>query len=107
MSYGDAGGATGYLVGEANQGMRYMFTMMNNARLSVGLQGLSIAERAYQDARAYANERRQGRAVGTAPRGVGGPHGDGAQSLIVEHADVRPMLLTMPPLTQPLHCPAY
>ena len=51
MSYGEAGeGAVGYLIGEANQGMRYMFTMMNNARLSVGLEGLALAERAYQDA---------------------------------------------------------
>jgi alkylation response protein AidB-like acyl-CoA dehydrogenase len=86
MSYGDAGGAIGYLVGEANQGMRYMFTMMNTARLSVGLQGLSIAERAYQDALRYAQERRQGRAAG-APAGELSP--------IVEHPDVRRMLLTM------------
>ena len=50
MSNGDAGGAVGYPIGEANQGMRYMFTTMNNARLSVGVQGLAIAERAYQDA---------------------------------------------------------
>ena len=64
MSFGDAGGATGYLIGEANQGMRYMFTMMNTARLSVGIQGLAIAERAYQDALRYAQERRQGRVVG-------------------------------------------
>jgi 3-(methylthio)propanoyl-CoA dehydrogenase len=86
MSFGDAGGAIGYLIGEANQGMRYMFTMMNTARLSVGVQGLSIAERAYQDALRYAQERRQGRAVG-APAGE--------QSPIVEHPDVRRMLLTM------------
>jgi alkylation response protein AidB-like acyl-CoA dehydrogenase len=86
MSYGDAGGAVGYLVGEANQGMRYMFTMMNNARLSVGLQGLAMAERAYQDALRYAQQRRQGRAVG-APAGTSSP--------IVEHPDVRRMLLTM------------
>jgi len=86
MSYGDAGGAVGYLVGEANQGMRYMFTMMNTARLSVGLQGLAITERAYQDALRYAQERKQGRAVG-APKGELSP--------IVEHPDVRRMLLTM------------
>ena len=62
LSFGDAGeGAVGYLIGEENQGMRYMFTMMNNARLSVGLEGLAVAERAYQDAVAYAQERRQGR----------------------------------------------
>jgi len=86
MSYGEDGGAIGYLIGEENQGMRYMFTMMNNARLSVALQGLSIAERAYQDALQYAQERKQGRAPG-APAGE--------QSLIIEHPDVRRMLLTM------------
>jgi 3-(methylthio)propanoyl-CoA dehydrogenase len=86
MSYGDAGGAVGYLIGEANQGMRYMFTMMNTARLSVGLQGLAISERAYQDALRYAQERKQGGAVG-APAGEPSP--------IVEHPDVRRMLLTM------------
>ncbi len=86
MSFGDAGGAVGYLIGEANQGMRYMFTMMNTARLSVGVQGLAIAERAYQDALRYAQERKQGRAVG-APAGESSP--------IVEHPDVRRMLLTM------------
>jgi alkylation response protein AidB-like acyl-CoA dehydrogenase len=87
LSYGEKGdGAVGYLIGEENQGMRYMFTMMNNARLSVGIEGLAIAERAYQDARAYAQERRQGRAVGAPP---------GESSLIVEHPDVRRMLLTM------------
>jgi 3-(methylthio)propanoyl-CoA dehydrogenase len=86
MSYGDAGGAVGYLIGEANQGMRYMFTMMNTARLSVGVQGLSIAERAYQDALLYARERGQGRAIGAAA---------GESTAIVQHPDVRRMLLTM------------
>jgi len=81
MAYEDA---VGYLVGEPNEGMRYMFTMMNTARLSVGLEGLAIGERAYQAAVAYAAERRQGRAPGAT--------GDSA---IVEHADVRRMLLTM------------
>jgi alkylation response protein AidB-like acyl-CoA dehydrogenase len=83
LEYDDA---VGELIGEANEGMRYMFTMMNNARLSVGLQGLALAERAYQKASAFAHERRQGRAPG-APAGE--------HSLIVEHADVRRMLLTM------------
>src|SRR3954470_8756259 len=78
--------ATGYLIGEANAGMRYMFTMMNNARLSVGLSGLAVSEVAYQQALAYAQERRQGRAVG-APAGTSSP--------IIDHADVRRMLLTM------------
>ncbi len=87
MSFGDGGeGAVGYLVGEANQGMRYMFTMMNNARLSVGLEGLAVAERAYQGAVEYARERRQGRAPGASA---------GEQSPIVDHPDVRRMLLTM------------
>ena len=86
MSYGDAGGAIGYLIGEANQGMRYMFTMMNTARLSVGIQGLSVAERAYQDALRYAQERRQVRVVGVSAA---------EPSPIVEHPDVRRMLLTM------------
>ncbi len=84
MAYGEQGGAIGWLVGEENEGMRNMFTMMNNARLSVGLQGLAIAERAYQDAVAYALERRQGRAIG-APAGE--------QSPIVEHPDVRRLLM--------------
>jgi alkylation response protein AidB-like acyl-CoA dehydrogenase len=87
LSFGDDGeGAVGYLIGEENQGMRYMFTMMNTARLAVGLQGLSLAERATQQAVEFAHERRQGTAVG-APKGE--------QSLIVEHPDVRRMLLTM------------
>ncbi|WP_334144893.1 acyl-CoA dehydrogenase [Rhabdothermincola sp.] len=86
MSYGDHGGAVGYLVGEENQGMRYMFTMMNNARLSVGLEGLAIGERAWQDALEYAQQRRQGRAPGAPP---------GETSPIIEHPDVRRMLLTM------------
>jgi alkylation response protein AidB-like acyl-CoA dehydrogenase len=86
MSYGDDGGAVGYLIGEENAGMRYMFRMMNNARLSVGLEGLTISERAYQQALGYAQERHQGRAVG-APAG--------ATSAIIEHPDVRRMLMTM------------
>ena len=85
MVYGDNGGATGWLVGEENRGLNCMFTMMNNARLAVGLQGVAIAERATQQAMAYANDRRQGR--------VGG---NGA---IINHPDVRRMLLTMRALT--------
>src|SRR5690349_14506001 len=64
MVYGDNGGATGWLIGEENRGLNCMFTMMNNARLAVGLQGVAIAERATQQAYAYANERKQGRAGG-------------------------------------------
>ncbi|MGI9606696.1 MAG: acyl-CoA dehydrogenase [Acidimicrobiales bacterium] len=85
LQFGDDGGAVGYLIGEENRGMAYMFTMMNNARLSVGVQGIAIAERAYQDAVAYARERKQGRAVGS----------NESSSPIIDHADVRRMLLTM------------
>lgn len=84
MAYGDDEGAIGYLVGEENRGLEYMFTMMNNARLNVGLQGLAISERAYQQARSYALDRRQGR----------GPDGT-PNAPIVQHADVRRMLMTM------------
>ena len=84
MAYGDDEGAVGYLVGEENRGLEYMFTMMNNARLNVGLQGLAISERAYQQARSYALDRRQGR----------GPDGT-PNAPIVQHADVRRMLMTM------------
>jgi butyryl-CoA dehydrogenase len=90
MIYGDNGGAVGWLIGEENRGLACMFTMMNNARLSVGIQGVAIAERAYQQALSYAQERRQGRAPGAA----------GAEmSPIVEHPDVRRNLLTMKALT--------
>jgi alkylation response protein AidB-like acyl-CoA dehydrogenase len=82
MSYD---GAVGWLVGGEHDGMANMFTMMNNARLSVGLEGLSIAERAYQQALAFAQERVQGRALGAPP---------GTASPIIEHPDVRRMLMT-------------
>jgi alkylation response protein AidB-like acyl-CoA dehydrogenase len=95
MAYDDA---IGYLIGEANDGMRYMFTMMNNARVSVGVSGLALGERAYQDAVAYAHERRQGRAPG-APKGETSP--------IVDHPDVRRMLLTMRAQVEALRCLAY
>ena len=90
MVYGDGGGATGWLVGEENRGLACMFTMMNNARLAVGLQGVAIAERATQGALGYARERRQGRSAGGAAEGM---------SPIIEHADVQRMLLTMKGLT--------
>ena len=86
MAFGDEGGATGWLIGEENRGLACMFTMMNNARLNVGIQGVAIAERAYQAALAYAQERRQG-------RGPGAPAGE--MSPIVAHADIQRMLLTM------------
>lgn len=88
MSYGDNDGAIGYMVGEENTGMRAMFTMMNNARLSVGLQGLALTDRSYQQARQYAIDRKQGKAIGAevAPSD---------SSSIIDHADVRRMLMTM------------
>ena len=70
MSYGDNEGAVGTLVGEENRGLAAMFTMMNNARLAVGVEGLGIAERAYQQALAYARERVQGRSLGTRDGGL-------------------------------------
>ncbi|UYN93638.1 MAG: acyl-CoA dehydrogenase [Enhydrobacter sp.] len=86
MSFGDDGGAVGYLVGEEGRGLSYMFTMMNNARLSVGIQGLAIAERAYQQAAAFARTRVQSKDdASPEPKSVP----------IVHHADVRRMLMTM------------
>ncbi len=82
MIYGDHGGATGYLVGEENKGMAAMFTMMNRARLAIGAQGVAIAERALQQALAYARERKQG-----------------AAGAIIHYPDVKRMLLTMRALT--------
>lgn len=86
MSFGDEGGAVGYLVGEANRGLSYMFTMMNHARLGVGVEGMALSERAYQKAVEYAKERVQSRAVGS-PDPAGVP--------IIRHPDVRRMLMTM------------
>ncbi len=96
MVYGDAGGATAFLVGEENKGLACMFTMMNNARLAVGLQGVALAERATQQALAYARERRQGR----------GEDGDAAAP-IIEHPDVARMALTMIALTQAARAICY
>ncbi len=89
MVYGDQGGAVGFLIGEENRGMACMFTMMNEARLAVGLQGVAIAERATQQAVAYARERKQGRASGVST----------GSSPIIAHPDVKRMLLTMRALT--------
>ncbi len=88
MVYGENGGATGYLVGEANRGLEYMFVMMNAARLSVGLEGVSIAERAYQQACGWARERVQGRPLQSMP-------GHPKSVAIIHHPDVKRMLLTM------------
>ena len=98
LSFGDRGeGAIGHLVGELNSGMGYMFTMMNLARLMVGVEGLAVAERSYQQAAAYALERRQGRAVGDET----GP------SPIVRHPDVRRMLMLMRSGTEAMRCLMY
>ncbi|MEH2474304.1 acyl-CoA dehydrogenase [Nitrobacteraceae bacterium AZCC 2161] len=90
MTMGDKGGAIGYLVGEENRGMACMFTMMNQARLSVGLQGVGIADRAYQQALAFAHERRQGKDAGNTS--------DGSDPIFV-HPDVKRMLMQMRSLT--------
>ena len=86
LSFGDEGGAVGYLIGEENHGMSYMFTMMNQARLGVGLEGMALIERAYQQSVEYAVLRKQGRAPG-APAGE--------SSSIILHPDVKRMLVTM------------
>ena len=98
MSFGDDGGAIGYLVGEECEGMRNMFIMMNSARLAVGLEGLGIAERAYQQALSYAGERRQGRALGDE---------DAESSLIIKHPDVRRMLMLMKSNNEAMRAVAY
>ena len=89
MSYGEIDGAVGYLVGEENKGIQCMFTMMNNARLTVGLQGVSISERAYQQALSFCNERVQGVAPGFTDIGP-----------IIRHPDVQRMLANMKSITQ-------
>jgi acyl-CoA dehydrogenase len=90
MTMGDHGGAIGYLIGEENRGMLCMFTMMNQARLGVGLEGVGVADRAFQQALAFAQERKQGKAVGK--------NGDGSDAIIV-HPDVKRMLLQMRAMT--------
>ncbi len=104
MIYGDGSvageekGAVGWLVGEENRGLACMFTMMNNARLAIGMEGVGIAEAAFQKALAFANERRQGKASGWS--------GDGMAPL-VHHPDVQRMLLTMKALTRIARSIAY
>ena len=91
LQYGDHGGAVGYLVGQENRGLEYMFIMMNAARYGVGVQGIGISERAYQKAVAYARDRVQSRPV------------DGSLSTagpIIHHPDVRRMLMTMRATTE-------
>ena len=91
IAYGEKDGAIGYLVGEENRGLEYMFTMMNFARLEVGIEGVAIAERAYQRALGYAKERVQGRPVGVR---------SGERVTIIHHPDVRRMLMTMKAQTE-------
>jgi alkylation response protein AidB-like acyl-CoA dehydrogenase len=91
LLFGDHGGATGYLVGEENRGLEYMFIMMNSARFAVGLQGVAVSERAYQQAVGYARDRVQSRPV------------DGSQpgaAAIIHHPDIRRVLMTMRALTE-------
>ncbi|WP_153130874.1 acyl-CoA dehydrogenase C-terminal domain-containing protein [Dechloromonas hortensis] len=97
MAYGDNGGAVGYLLGEANRGLEYMFIMMNEARLGVGLQGIAIGERAYQQALAFARERKQGRDALTGE----------ALVTIDKHPDIRRMLMLMKSRVEACRALAY
>jgi alkylation response protein AidB-like acyl-CoA dehydrogenase len=99
LAYGDHGGATGYLVGEENRGLEYMFIMMNLARFSVGMEGVGIAERAYQRASAFAKERVQGKPIGSET---------GARiGTIIGHPDIRRMLMTMRAQTEAMRAVCY
>src|SRR4051812_13681373 len=98
LAYGDTKGAVGYLVGEENRGLEYMFIMMNHARLGVGLEGVALAERAYQHAREYAKTRVQGRAIGQR---------SGDRVTIIHHPDVKRMLLMMKAQAEAMRAVAY
>ena len=98
MSFGDGPGAIGWLVGQANQGLACMFTMMNHARLNVGLEGVAISERAYQGARQYALERVQGKTLG---------RDDAPSATIIGHPDVRRMLMDMKARVEAMRALAY
>lgn len=97
MAFGDHGGAVGTLVGKANEGLKYMFIMMNAARYAVGLEGLALSERAYQQALGYARERVQGRAI----------EGSASPVAIVNHPDIRRMLMTMKAQIEAMRALAY
>src|SRR5664279_4062635 len=99
LAYGDHGGAIGYLVGEENRGLEYMFIMMNLARFSVGMEGVGISDRAYQRAVAYARDRVQGKAVGIEKGAKTGA--------IIDHPDIRRMLMTMRAYTEAARAVAY
>ena len=96
MAFGENEGAIGYLIGEENKGLASMFTMMNHARLGVGIQGLSISERAYQLARSYALDRKQGKAPGVK-----------GSATIIHHPDIRRMLLVMKSQIEAMRAAAY
>ena len=98
MAFGDNGGAIGYLVGEENRGLEYMFIMMNAARFAVGMEGIALSERAYQRARDYAKERIQGAELGVR----GGP-----KVAIIKQPDVRRMLMSMRAQTEAMRALAY
>jgi alkylation response protein AidB-like acyl-CoA dehydrogenase len=99
LAYGDKGGAVGYLIGEENRGLEYMFIMMNQARFSVGMEGVGLSERAYQRAVAFARDRVQGKAVGLEKGQPAGP--------IIDHPDIRRMLMTMRAYTEATRAVAY
>jgi alkylation response protein AidB-like acyl-CoA dehydrogenase len=99
LAYGDHGGATGYLIGEENRGLEYMFIMMNQARFSVGMEGVGLSERAYQRAVAYARDRVQGKAPGVEQNAKAGP--------IIDHPDIRRMLMTMRAYTEAMRAIGY
>src|SRR5450432_1180195 len=99
LVYGEHGGATGYLVGEENRGLEYMFIMMNLARFSVGMEGVGLSDRAYQRAVAFAKDRVQGKAVGLDKAAKAGP--------IIDHPDIRRMLMTMRGYTESIRAVAY
>ncbi|HCK80538.1 MAG TPA: acyl-CoA dehydrogenase, partial [Candidatus Competibacteraceae bacterium] len=98
MAFGEGEGALGWVIGEENKGLAYMFTMMNHARVNVGLEGVGIAERSFQHALAYARERVQGAPVGTAPAD---------KKPILHHPDVRRMLMDMKSRTEAMRTLAY
>jgi alkylation response protein AidB-like acyl-CoA dehydrogenase len=98
LAYGDQKGAIGYLVGEENRGLEYMFTMMNHARLSVGVEGVAVGERAYQHAVEYAKTRVQGREIGQK---------SGDRVTIIHHPDVRRMLMSMRSQTEAMRALSY
>src|SRR5579864_9027439 len=99
LAYGDSGGAVGYLIGEENRGLEYMFIMMNQARFSVGMEGVGLSERACQRAVAFARERVQGRPVGAEKQVKTAP--------IIDHPDIRRMLMVMRAYTEAMRALGY